>query len=213
MDDLLRISSSSSAAWVAWLLVAMLLLALMNGMFLSDLSALFRGLFSRAERIYIDRNTQSVVRYVTSLLFRVLMIAMALFLWTCHGITVGVLDYLQICLKVLLVLGIQWLLVRGVGAVFVSPKQLAIGLEQRSVIGNAITVLLWPVSLLMMYVGSPFSAVVCCLIAGVFVVIMSIKFIQLFYRGAISLLYMFLYIITLEVLPLVAALLWVKSSL
>ena len=54
-------------------------------------------------------------------------------------------------------------------------------------------------------------AILCGIAGGVYVVVICVKYMQLFYQNVLSIGYMLLYVISLEVLPLCAALFWAQK--
>lgn len=211
MDNMARILSPSSASWGMWVLLGLLVLALCVGLFGSDIAALIRSLFSKSDRMYIDRNTQGILHTVIVQIFRVGVIALVGYLWIYEANDFAIMNYLLVGGIATSVLLVQWLLLRGVGNVFLPQKQLAIAMEQRSVVCNAMAMLLWPIALVMMYTGKEASTILCGIAGGVYVVVICVKYMQLFYQNVLSIGYMLLYVISLEVLPLCAALFWAQK--
>lgn len=211
MDNIARILSPSSASWGMWVLLGLLVLALCVGLFGSDIAALIRSLFSKSDRMYIDRNTQGILHTVIVQIFRVGVIALVGYLWIYEANDFAIMNYLLVGGIATSVLLVQWLLLRGVGNVFLPQKQLAIAMEQRSVVCNAMAMLLWPIALVMMHIGKETSTALCGIACGVYVVLICVKYMQLFYKNVLAIGYMLLYVISLEVLPLCAALFWAQK--
>ena len=211
MDNVARILSPDSASWVMWVLFGLLLLALCVGFLGSDIAALARSLFSKSDRIYVDRNTQGILQTMMVLSFRIGVIALVGYLWIYNANDFAIVNYLLVVGIVASLLLVQWLLLKGIGNVFLTPKQLAIAMEQRSVVCNAMAMLLWPIALVMIYIGKEASTVLCGIAGGVYVVLICVKYMQLFYQNVLSIGYMLLYVISLEVLPLCAALFWAQK--
>ena len=211
MDNIVRIWSPNSAPWVMWVLFGLLLLALCVGFLGSDIAALARSLFSKSDRIYVDRNTQGILQTIMVLSFRIGVIALVGYLWIYNANDFAIVNYLLVVGIVASLLLVQWLLLKGIGNVFLTPKQLAIAMEQRSVVCNAMAMLLWPIALVMIYIGKEASTVLCGIAGGVYVVLICVKYMQLFYQNVLSIGYMLLYVISLEVLPLCAALFWAQK--
>ena len=211
MDNIVRIWSPNSAPWVMWVLFGLLLLALCVGFLGSDIAALARSLFSKSDRIYVDRNTQGILQTIMVLSFRIGVIALVGYLWIYNANDFAIVNYLLVVGIVASLLLVQWLLLKGIGNVFLTPKQLAIAMEQRSVVCNTMAMLLWPIALVMIYIGKEASTVLCGIAGGVYVVLICVKYMQLFYQNVLSIGYMLLYVISLEVLPLCAALFWAQK--
>ena len=211
MDNIVRIWSPNSAPWVMWVLFGLLLLALCVGFLGSDIAALARSLFSKSDRMYVDRNTQGILQTIIVQSFRIGVIALVGYLWIYNANDFAIVNYLLVVGIVASLLLVQWLLLKGIGNVFLTPKQLAIAMEQRSVVCNAMAMLLWPIALVMIYIGKEASTVLCGIAGGVYVVLICVKYMQLFYQNVLSIGYMLLYVISLEVLPLCAALFWAQK--
>ena len=211
MDNVARILSPDSASWVMWVLFGLLLLALCVGFLGSDIAALARSLFSKSDRIYVDRNTQGILQTIIVLSFRIGVIALVGYLWIYNANDFAIVNYLLVVGIVASLLLVQWLLLKGIGNVFLTPKQLAIAMEQRSVVCNTMAMLLWPIALVMIYIGKEASTVLCGIAGGVYVVLICVKYMQLFYQNVLSIGYMLLYVISLEVLPLCTVLIWAQK--
>ena len=76
MEGILRVTSSMSASWVSWVMLVLLVLLAFNRFFITDLLVVFRGMFSRSERLYLDTTWQG---RVMAWLFRAGVIAMAVY--------------------------------------------------------------------------------------------------------------------------------------
>lgn len=211
MDNIVRIWSPNSAPWVMWVLSGLLLLALCVGFLGSDIAALARSLFSKSDRMYVDRNTQGILQTIIVLSFRIGVIALVGYLWIYNANDFAIVNYLLVVGIVASLLLVQWLLLKGIGNVFLPQKQLAIAMEQRSVVCNAMAMLLWPIALVMIHIGKEASTVLCGIAGGVYVVLICVKYMQLFYQNVLSIGYMLLYVISLEVLPLCTALIWAQK--
>lgn len=211
MDNIVRIWSPNSAPWVMWVLSGLLLLALCVGFLGSDIAALARSLFSKSDRMYVDRNTQGILQTIIVLSFRIGVIALVGYLWIYNANDFAIGNYLLVVGIVASLLLVQWLLLKGIGNVFLTLKQLAIAMEQRSVVCNTMAMLLWPIALVMIYIGKEASTVLCGIAGGVYVVLICVKYMQLFYQNVLSIGYMLLYVISLEVLPLCTALIWAQK--
>ena len=211
MDNVARILSPDSASWVMWVLFGLLLLALCVGFLGSDIAALARSLFSKSDRMYVDRNTQGILQTIIVQSFRIGVIALVGYLWIYNANDFAIVNYLLVVGIVASLLLVQWLLLKGIGNVFLTPKQLAIAMEQRSIVCNTMAMLLWPIALVMIYIGKEASTVLCGIAGGVYVVLICVKYMQLFYQNVLSIGYMLLYVISLEVLPLCTALIWAQK--
>ena len=188
MDVITRISSPVTESWFAWLFFAFFVFWVSKGMFLAEANLVFRGLFSKGERSYVGNVG---LQYLTilykagimALLIYMLIHADGEFILINYGIVFGV---------ILATILVQNLLVRLVGVVFLSNRMLESALEQRGLIGDVLCGLM-PLAIMLLYM------IPAC---GMLVVIV---------LSLLSVLYVLLYIISLEVIPLVGAILWIKN--
>lgn len=212
MEVISRIISSMSAAWVSWVMLVMLVLMAFNRYFVTDLLLVFRTMFSRSERLYLDSSWQGKI---LAWLFRCGVIAMAIYLMQVRelgGCLMG--DY---CVALGLIGGmmlVQYGLEKLVCVVFLSAKQSDLIFEQRSCICNAVALVLWLCVLVMQWVDNVMIMnSMCYTLATVYVGLLLVKSVQLLYRNILSIFYILLYIISLEVVPLVATYFLIKDIL
>ena len=201
-----------SAAWVSWVMLVMLVLMAFNRYFVTDLLLVFRTMFSRSERLYLDSSWQEKI---LAWLFRCGVIAMAIYLMQVRelgGCLMG--DY---CVALGLIGGmmlVQYGLEKLVCVVFLSAKQSDLIFEQRSCICNAVALVLWLCVLVMQWVDNVMIMnSMCYTLATVYVGLLLVKSVQLLYRNILSIFYILLYIISLEVVPLVATYFLIKDIL
>ena len=115
----------------------------------------------------------------------------------------GAMGYAKVLALVLAVYVVQRLVLRGVGHVFVSRKQLSAAMEQYNAICSAACVCLYPIVLVVMNVPAAHLAqILCGAVLVAFVGMIVWKSIRLFYTNILSLLYILLYIIFLEIMPI-----------
>lgn len=189
-----------SEAWVAWAVLILLVLLAMNRFFLTDIALVIRGLYSRSERSYSDATWQMKV---LAWVYRVGIVAMAGYMYAFADIASSAWDYLLVIGVVVSILLLRYGVARFVGAVFLGSRQVEGAFEFRASIYNAVCALMWPMILLMRVVGSEMVAmIVCGVILGLLVLLLLWKSVQLFYKNLLSIIYILLYIIFLEVFPL-----------
>ena len=104
----------------------------------------------------------------------------------------------------------QNLLVRLVGVVFLSNRMLESALEQRGLIGDVLCGLM-PLAIMLLYMIPACGMLVVIVLSLLYVGMILIKAIQLCYNNLLSVLYVLLYITSLEIIPLVGAILWIKN--
>ena len=208
MEMISRISSPVSESWVAWILLLLVVLWLLNSMFVPEISLVFRGLFSRGERTYLSNGGQ--LQYTTwgfrvgvvALLVQMLLVKGEGFAFVDYGIIFGIMSLAYL---------VQELLIRLVGAVFVSHRVLEGALDQRTLLNNALCGML-PLVVLSSRMER-LGVIVLFALLLLYIGILLIKSVQLFYKNILSILYISLYIISLEFIPLVGAILWIKNIL
>ena len=212
MEAIFRVSSSMSASWVSWVMLILLVLLAFNRFFLTDMSAVFRNIFSHSERLYMDSTWQG--RGI-AWLFRVGVVAMTVYMLiirdlnqctaTGYWISVGLIAALFL---------VQYGVERLVSVVFLPIKMQDLVLEQKNCICNAIAVMLWIGTLAIQWVDNILIIkTVCYIFASIYIVLLIVKSMLLFYKNALSILYVMLYIISLEVVPLVATVSVIKHIL
>ena len=201
-----------SATWGSWVMLILLLILIFNRFFIEDIAIVFRGLFSKSERLYLDSSWQ---RDISAWVYRVGIVSFVIYLSIAQQMSEFAFEgFLKVlgCVGVLMFL--QEMLERFVGVVFLSPRQQEPIFKQRICICNSISAILWLCVLLIQWIDSVvLTNVVCCIVAGVFLLLVLLKSIQLLYKKMLSILYILLYIISLEVVPLVATISIVKYVL
>ena len=108
----------------------------------------------------------------------------------------------------------QYILTLGIGWVFVARKDMDNGLGQIEIVRNCIGVMLLPMPLWMIVVdNSLLSWILLGIIGAFFIILTLIKSLQLFYKNILSLFYILLYLICLEIIPLGGIVLWTQHIL
>lgn len=209
MEGLVRISSPVSESWVAWLLLFVLILWGSCRMFLPELSVVLRGMFSRSDRSYVDTSAQT--RYV-AWVYKVVVVALIVQLvMSVGGESFLFADYVRIVGIVALLLVVQWLLIHMVGMVFLPRRQYDNAIELRSLVQNALCGLLPVVVMVGMWQKAGLSMTLVVMVMIIYLCLLLWKGIQMFYNNLLSVVYILLYIISLECVPVVFAMLWIKA--
>lgn len=206
MSVLPHISSVYANPWIGWVLMALLLFGLLgNGKWVMG-NGLWQNLFSSAERTYTIY-TRAWGSEVCAWLFRIGVLAMAVWILAIGNgrlaIGNGAMGYAKVLALVLAVYGVRRLLLQGIGRVFISRKQLNVALEQYEGVCAVACVCLYPILLVLVNVVMPDLAQILCgglLVAFVGMIVW--KSIRLFYANLLSLLYILLYILFLEIVPI-----------
>ena len=213
MDMVPHILSVYANAWTGWVMLALLLLLVLNHSPQYSLIGSVKNVFSHAERVY-GAQSRAWGSEVCEWLFRIGVLAMAVWVLAIGNgrldmgygrlaIGNGAMGYAKVFALVLGVYVVQRLVLRGVGYVFVSRKQLSAAMEQYNAICSAACVCLYPIVLVVMNVPAAHLAqILCGAVLVAFVGMIVWKSIRLFYTNILSLLYILLYIIFLEIMPI-----------
>ncbi len=213
MEIVEHISSVYANGWVSWVLLALLLLLVLNRSAGMGVIGSLRSVFSQSERVY-GAQSRAWGSEVCEWLFRIGVLAMAVWVLVIGNgrldmgygqlaIGNGAMGYAKVLGVVLGVYIVQRLVLRGVGYVFVSRKQLSAAMEQYNAICSAACVCLYPIVLVVMNVPAAHLAqILCGAVLVAFVGMIVWKSIRLFYTNILSLLYILLYIIFLEIMPI-----------
>lgn len=196
-----------SESWVAWVLLLLLICWVVKGMFLLEISTLFRGLFSRCDRSYTTNN--GLLQYIT-LIYKLGIITLLIYAFFFQKGDFAFIDYSIVLGILALVHLLQWVLIRIVGLVFLSHRQLEIATEQRNIINDAICGIL-PLMMVLLYQIRTLNIILVSLLICLYLGIIFMKSMQLFFKNILSVFYVLLYIISLEFIPLAFAILWIKN--
>lgn len=212
MEGILRVTSSMSASWVSWVMLVLLVLLAFNRFFITDLLVVFRGMFSRSERLYLDTTWQG---RVMAWLFRAGVIAMAVYLLITRELgACNFVGYLVTLGLIGVYLLVQYGLQNFVCMVFLSRKQKELVFEQRGCICNAMSFVLWSSVLIAQWVDDVLvMRIVYSVVVAAFIGLLLLKAIQLFHKNVLSILYVLVSILSLEVVPLLATVSVIKNIL
>ena len=208
MDRIDIISTPISEAWPMWLMFFLLLCGVLAEVLQpGTLKLAFRTTFTRLERTFGDRANN----FMSSLLlnvFRIGTLAMSLYVFTYHALSFSLLTYTYIVLLIIAIVLVKNLLVWLVSYTFEMRRATMTFLPQYDNLWTIFCLVLYPINLLYINVlqGAAFFWVFMAIVI-VFVLLMMFKFLQNFYTGLQSLPYLFLYMLTLELVPLGAILL------
>ncbi len=202
MTEIARISTPLSEAWPTWLMLGLLLCLVLSEVLQPDsFSSVFRSTFTRLERVYGDRarNFYGVLLLNT---FRIGTVAMALYVFTYSHAPFSLLTYGSIILLIIAIILVKMLVSGLVSYTFELGRTTALFLPQYDNLWTILCLLLYPVTLLCINLESAVLLWVAIGIVALFVALMLYKIMQYFYAGPKSLLYLMIYVVTLELLPL-----------
>lgn len=208
MEIVEHINSVYANGWVSWVLLALLLLLVLNRSAGMGVIGSLRSVFSQSERVY-GAQSRAWGSEVCEWLFRIGVLAMAVWILAIGNgrlaIGNGAMGYAKVLALVLAVYVVQRFILRGVGYVFIQRKQLDSAMEQYNAICSAACVCLYPIVLVVTNVPvAHLAQILCGAVLMAFVGIIVWKSIRLFYTNMLSLLYISLYIIFLEIMPIMA---------
>ena len=206
MDVITRISSPLTESWFAWLFFAFFVFWVSKGMFLAEANLVFRGLFSKGERSYVGNVG---LQYLT-ILYKAGILALLIYMLIHVDGEFTFINCGIVFMVILATILAQNLLVRLVGVVFLSNRMLESALEQRRLIGDVLCGLM-PLAIMLLYMIPACGMFVVIVLSLLYVGMILIKAIQLCYNNLLSVLYVLLYITSLEIIPLVGAILWIKN--
>lgn len=202
-----HISSPISAPWVAWVMLCLLLCCVLAEIVQRGaIVQAFSTLFSKMERAYGDAQ-QNMLEQLIIMVFCIGSFAMALYLFTYRGGDFRFATYMLTSALVLCVDVIKWAVSALVNYTFGISKRLAQLSTHRNNMQTVICILFYTASLCLLRVGN--QEVVRWVLGGcavVALVLICIKWIRVFCVDIRSLLYILLYVLTLEVLPLLVLL-------
>lgn len=207
MEVINRISSPTSESWVAWVLLILSIGWVLKKMFVPELIMVFRGMFSRGERSYVATGGQ--MKYLTQA-FRIGIIALLIQLVLQTGCGFLLTDYCIVVGVVSLVLLVQRLMIQLTGVVFLSHRMFETAIEQRTMINEALCCLM-PVIVVLLCFAHTLNTPLVILLAILYMGLILVKSIQLFYNNLLSVIYILLYVISLEFIPMACAMVWIKN--
>ena len=209
----MHISSPISESWVYWILLLFFVLVAVNRSVRESVVVALRNSFSHSERVY-GGQSQNILAISTAWIFRVGVLAMAIYILLYTSEQFTFMAYTKILGVVALIEVIRHILLLGVGWVFLSNNQLANGIGQLELVRNVVCVLLLPVLLLLIRLNYPMLHFILLGIIGLaFTVLVIAKSTLLFYKNILSIFYILLYFIYLEIIPVAGMVLWTKHIL
>jgi len=171
---------------------------------LGTVSAAFRTTFSRIERIYGD-SASSLVGRIFLNIFRIGTLALAVYLGTHDGNSgIVVRGYLYVVLLLLAVEFVKMFFGWLVGYTFELRRSMDVYLSHYDNLWTVLAILLYPILLLDIHIfGNTVIPWLLLSVGILFVLAVFIKMMMHFYRGVQTAPYVALYMVTLEILPLV----------
>lgn len=208
-----HISSPYSENWVYWVFLLLLMLMFLNDSVKNSLIIAFRTISSHSDRVYGGQNS-NILGVLSAWIFRIALFALVVYMASFKVGEFSFLRYLKIIGGVGVVFLVQYILTLGVGWVFVARKDLDNGLGQLEIVRNSTGMILLPMPLVIILVDNYlFSWILLGIIGTFFIILTLIKSLQLFYKNILSLFYVLLYLICLEIIPVGGIVLWTQYIL
>ena len=204
LNSQLRVETLASSWWFGGLvLIILVVLALSVSAHRKQYALYVRNLLNKQGRV-MNYDQESTSLWADVLLWFVVVSSYVLLLMTeeIHF------NFFLLFAIVVVYLGLKWVLIRFLGYVFGLKDVARAFSTDYFVIIAMLGLLLLPLNLGIIYMPEvpDFVWTVVLLVIGFLVVItLFIKLLQIFYRGISSLFYIFLYLCTLEILPLLVA--------
>lgn len=200
------ISTPLSEAWTAWILLLILLLgALANVLQGGVIVTSFTTLLAKPERSYADSQPNILARVVLHT-YRLLIAGMALYLLTFRSGTFSIATLGWIMLFIGAVVVIKWLVTMLLSYTFSLTNKCASAPIHYDNLLTAACSALYPVLLCLPFYGpTPLLQHLTLLVVGAGIVLTAYKCIRAYLNSPLALLYILIYVTTLEVLPVVGA--------
>lgn len=203
MTEIPHILSPLATPWTSWVMLMILICGALSEIFQSGvIMQSFSSLFSTNERTYHDASKNRISQLLMYI-FRISIVAMAFYLSVYRGEKFLFSGYLW---TLALVLG--WTIVRGivselVNYTFCISKRFAPVFAHYENIWTVVCCCLYPILLVLLNIDEQeITWIVLGCVCILLLVLMLIKWIRIFFTGVRSLLYIILYIFTVEFLPI-----------
>ncbi len=208
MENIARISSSISEPWVAWTMVVLLVLiilaeSLQRGIIINS----FRGLRTAKERNNLfDITIPNPIGQICLEGYKIGIFALTLYALLAPSSPFPIQPFLLLILCVLVFFAFKYLVARLLAYVFFSSNIFRIVLRNYTGITTCCAVLLYPILLFILFlsqIGSITTYILCSSILLFYSILLLIKIFQFFFSQTLASVYIFLYLCTLEAIPLI----------
>lgn len=174
------------------------------------IGASFRAVFSRLDRTYADA-ARDLYTNILLLIFRLGTLAMALQTLFFGAGTFSILTFLIIVAGLGVLQLLKWLAMQSIAKIFLSVRALEEPLSFLASLQLLTSIVVYPVTLLLIdYNWLWVCAVLLAAVYVAYLVLLLIRMIRIFMTKPISILYIALYIMTLEIVPFVGVCLAVQ---
>ena len=211
MPFVTRISSYYSEPWLAWVMLLLLALLLVGMLFQRGiLRNSFSTLLATKERnSFFDDVSYSTYGRITLFVYQLLALSLALYaVISSRGVGFYFTEYAVTTAVVLAAVIVRLILNRWTAYVFFNRQTDALLNRHKSALLTVMTTLLYPVLLVIFYcpwISQTLGAAVLVILFLIYVILYVIKAFQLFFQKVVAAFYIFLYLCTLELVPVVCA--------
>ena len=207
MEGILRISSSLSESWPAWLMLFLLVIVVVAEKFQPALlRSVISNLFTIKERdSHFLQSFTDIRAQILIVVYQTSIIAIATYATLFVGGKFSFLTFLCIAAIVLLLQGVKYLISRLVAYVFLDMKTFANAFRHYSNLLTACTLFAYPLLLFILFLPqmTPTAILICTILIYLFYfVCLTIKLFRLFFTNYLACFYILLYLCTLELIPL-----------
>ncbi|MGN1239529.1 MAG: DUF4271 domain-containing protein [Paludibacteraceae bacterium] len=203
--------SPFSSPWVAWVMLGLAICAILAGVFQpAVIRQGFVSLFSKVERSYND-SPMNYIGQVLLFVFRAGIVGMAIYLFTynsdlatqANGGDFLFSRYMTIMGAVAAMEVVKYLVSLLLNYTFQLSRQFATLFTHYTYVSTSICCVLYPLLLLIIYFGNQaLTTIGLCIMMGLCWLVLFIKWVRVFFTDIASVVYVVLYILTIEVLPL-----------
>ena len=193
-----------SSTWFWWTMLGLLGVLVLNMALGMNVGGMFRSVFGSSERVYTFHSI-GILGDVSQLLYRVGLLSLTVLWVVSSGIDASAWHYLMVLAVVSGVYTVQYVVMRLIGAVYIPVKLMDNLLEQYKTIRMLICCLLFPILLVCANsTNNILPLILLGILLLVYLICIILKGIQNLYSNALSILYILLYTLSLEVVPLAA---------
>lgn len=206
------ISTPQSESWPIWIMfVLLLLLVLAIAHQPGLLKDGFRAIFSRLERTYAD-SARDIYTDLLLLLFRLGTISLTLQTIFFSTGVFRIRHFLMILLFTVVLELIRWICIRFVAYIFLSARALSQPMAYYANLQLMLALFIYPVTLLTIdFAWVTTGAVLTAIIFATYLILLTIRMARMFLSKPVAILYIALYILTLEILPIIGLCLAVRA--
>lgn len=205
MNSVLRISSPLSEPWVGWTMLFLLLcFAIINSREKDLFRSFFHGFMTQMERNYGD-SAPDVITAVTMHIFKVGVLAFVAYAGMNVGGEFSLVGYGIVVACVVGIVLLKRLAIRVMVFVFELHRRAVLPMDFYNRLWLLLCIVLYPLMLVLVYFDAMMLLrIFTYILLGVYLVLLIVKCSRTCFVKPISVVYIFLYVLTVEVLPIVS---------